>query len=91
MLVSILLSGCATPYQESGFRGGIKHVEIDEGRYKIEFTGNAYTSDAKAIDYANKKSDELCRNSFEILEEKMIGYGLFGEKPNLTRVIQCKN
>ena len=91
MFMGILLGGCATPYQESGYMGGIKHVEIDEGRYKIEFLGNSYTSDARARDHANRRSDELCRNGYEILEEKIVGYGLFGEKPNLTRVVQCKN
>jgi hypothetical protein len=36
--------GCATPYQQSGFRGGYQDAQIDSNTASVTFHGNAYTS-----------------------------------------------
>src|SRR5215469_2124146 len=35
---------CATPYQQSGFRGGYQDAQIDSNTASVTFHGNAYTS-----------------------------------------------
>ena len=39
-----VLSGCATPYQSTGYRGGYSETALGERKYIVEFDGNGYTS-----------------------------------------------
>src|SRR5208337_1181572 len=43
VLCVVLLSGCATPYKESGPMGGYSDMQIDHNTVKVSFRGNAYT------------------------------------------------
>lgn len=43
-LLFCFLAGCATPYQQRGFRGGYSDYRIDNNTFRVQFTGNAYTS-----------------------------------------------
>ena len=88
LFVAILLSGCATPYQSTGLAGGYEDVDLGGGRYKVTFVGNGYTSDGKAIEFARKRSDELCNGSFDTLEKNL--ESSFMGKPTVTLIIQCK-
>ena len=41
------LSSCATPYQQSGLRGGYKDAQVDSNTASVSFHGNAYTPKQK--------------------------------------------
>lgn len=43
-VVIIALVGCATPYQQNGFRGGFTDTQLDKNTFKVSFEGNGYTS-----------------------------------------------
>lgn len=52
------LAGCATPYQEMGFTGGVQATQITGDTFQVTARGNAYT-DADTIQrYALRKSAE---------------------------------
>lgn len=73
------LAGCATPYQEMGFLGGVEGVRITGDTAQITARGNAYTPPEIIQRYALRKAAELTVNA---------GYDLFeiqGEQ-NQTRV-----
>lgn len=88
LFAGILLAGCATPYQSTGLAGGFEDVDLGGGRYKVTFVGNGYTSDNKAIDYARQRSSELCKGSYDALEQNL--ESSFMGKPTVTLIIQCK-
>ncbi len=88
LFAGILLSGCATTYQSTGLTGGYEDVDLGGGRYKVTFVGNGYTSDNKAIEFARKRSGELCNGSFDTLEKNL--ESSFMGKPTVTLIIQCK-
>ena len=43
LVTAIALTGCATPYQTNGFRGGYSDVQLDSNTFNVEFRGNGYT------------------------------------------------
>lgn len=53
------LAACATPYGESGFRGGFNEVKLDDRVYQITFKGNAYTSGQRVADFSLLRAAEL--------------------------------
>lgn len=57
--LAICLTGCATPYQRDGLRGGYQEVQLDENVYRITFQGNGYTTPRKVTDYILLRSAEL--------------------------------
>jgi len=63
--LSVLLTACATPYQERGLRGGVTATPLNESVYEIRASGNYVTSGDQIKDFVLLKSAEICRdNSF---------------------------
>tara|TARA_B110000027_G_C16055121_1_gene271830 strand:- start:627 stop:920 length:294 start_codon:yes stop_codon:yes gene_type:complete len=89
IFAGILLSGCATTYQSTGLTGGYEDIDLGGGRYKVTFVGNGYTSDDRAIEFAKKRSSELCNGAFDTLEKNVESTSFMG-KPSVTLIIQCK-
>jgi hypothetical protein len=66
ILAVILLSSCATPYQNSGFAGGFEETKISENSYRVSFRGNGYSSSHRAVDFNLLRSAELTvRDGYE--------------------------
>jgi len=59
LLSSILLSGCATTYQSSGYSGGYSETQLDENVFKVAFRGNGYTGRERVADFTLLRSAEL--------------------------------
>jgi hypothetical protein len=55
------LAGCATPYQEMGFSGGVTAAQVSSDVYRISARGNGYTSDTAIQDYALLKAAETTK------------------------------
>ncbi len=55
----VLLGGCATGYQSTGFTGGYEHTRLDENVFVVNFRGNGYTSTQRAADFAMLRAAEL--------------------------------
>jgi len=53
------LSGCATPYQEMGFTGGVSGNRITKNTFQIVAQGNAYTDMATIQRYVLRRASEL--------------------------------
>jgi hypothetical protein len=62
-LTVAVTAGCATPYQEGGFTGGVSASPLSESIYEIRAQGNAFISTGKIQDYALLKSAEICRQN----------------------------
>ena len=60
LIISLLvLSGCATPYQDKGFTGGFEETRLDVDVYQIRFSGNGLTGEQRAFDFAFLRAAEL--------------------------------
>lgn len=55
-----MLSGCATPYQNSshGITGGYSNISVSNTVEKITFSGNGYLDASTAVDYGLLRSAE---------------------------------
>ena len=53
-----LLASCQTPYQESGFTGGVTASPITNDTYRISARGNGYTAANTIQDYVLLKAAE---------------------------------
>lgn len=73
--VLALLVACATPYQRAGKEGGKGYFDtkLQEGVYKVTFSGNEETGVDVANDYALLRAAEVCSEngykSFEIVSQ----------------------
>ena len=56
---SVILIGCSTPYQSSGFRGGFKETRLDDNSFMVDFRGNGFTSKERAYDFSLLRASEL--------------------------------
>ncbi len=59
LLLSVLLFGCATPYQPIGGNGGYYHKRLAEDVYSITFSGNGFTSHNRAYDFSLLRACEI--------------------------------
>lgn len=59
VLLSLLMSACATPYQSQGFTGGFSETQLDENVFQVTFRGNGYTSRERTADFTLLRSAEL--------------------------------
>ena len=59
IILVAMVSGCATPYQNEGFKGGYSEVALGDNVYQVAFSGNAYVSASKVADFALLRSAEL--------------------------------
>lgn len=60
LLIGLLLmiAGCATPYQEMGFMGGVAAAQMTDTTFRISGRGNGYTSSTVVNDYVILKAAE---------------------------------
>lgn len=58
-LLVFALTGCATPYQPQGERGGYSETQLAENVFKVSFDGNAYIGRETVSDYALLRSAEV--------------------------------
>jgi hypothetical protein len=69
----VTLSGCATAYQTKGSTGGFSETMLAPDTFKVQFSGNAYTSAERASDFAvlraADKSIELGCSYFGVVNE----------------------
>jgi hypothetical protein len=54
------LTGCATPYQKSGFTGGYTDKHLRDDLYFVEFAGNGVISRAQVAEYFYRRAREVC-------------------------------
>lgn len=54
--------GCATPYQQSGYRGGFTETRLAPDIFAISFAGNSFTSPERVSDFALLRTAELTLN-----------------------------
>ena len=54
----LVVTGCSTPYQSMGFRGGVEAQQITSDTYRIVARGNAYTSPTQIQDYTLLRAAE---------------------------------
>ena len=88
--ISLMLVGCATPYQPKGFRGGYDEVEVKPGVYFLTFEGNGYTGSGTVMKYWHQRAKELCEQrelEVDVLSAEAANQiaGTFGYQPSLTR------
>lgn len=60
----VLFYGCATPYQQKGFRGGYEEIALEDGVFLVTAEGNGYTSKTSVLNIAYRRAKELCPNGF---------------------------
>lgn len=58
-LIALIVAGCATPYQRSGLAGGFEETQLGENIFRVNFTGNGYTSKQRAQDFTLLRCAEL--------------------------------
>jgi hypothetical protein len=73
LAIVVALAGCATAYQERGFTGGFSETLLAPDTFKVQFSGNAYTTAERASDFvilrAADKSMELGCSYFGVANE----------------------
>ena len=93
----VALAGCTgpTPYQaRSPFQGGYADTALADGRYRVEFQGNGYTSLEAAYDHAYRRAQELCeadgakRAAVVDADQEMIEFGGH-RQPEVVMTIRC--
>jgi hypothetical protein len=59
--LSLLLAACSTPYQEMGFRGGVRSDQVTANTYRIVANGNSFTGRRAIQDYTLLKAAETTK------------------------------
>jgi len=59
----LILQGCATSYQKTGFSGGYSETQLDENVFTVSFRGNGYTRRERVADFTLLRSAELTLES----------------------------
>jgi hypothetical protein len=65
ILLGVLLTGCATPYQPKGFKGGYSDFVVRDGVYGITVNGNGYTGRDTLMQYWHRRARELCGGDYD--------------------------
>lgn len=55
----VLVAGCATSYQVSGYAGGYTHRRLAEDVFSVSFNGNGFTSEKRAKDFCLLRCAEV--------------------------------
>jgi hypothetical protein len=89
ILLSLLLVGCATTYQEEGFfSNGFTDSKIADDTFIITFRANEFTSEEDVLAFALHRSADVTLHSgyryFVIHDEKS-----YLHKPSVRFTIQC--
>lgn len=58
VVAALALASCATPYQETGFRGGVSAQRIDETTLQVSASGNGMTNVATIQQFLLRRSAE---------------------------------
>lgn len=103
MLVAaaVLLSGCPTPYQRMGFRGGVAESPLGGGRWMIRVEVNSYTSRSTAVEYTYRRAAELCPHGFDPIDADRSSRNFYATfdggrtvqnmpKSSASLVVQCR-
>jgi hypothetical protein len=61
IVLLIAAGGCATPYQQRGFRGGYSDARIGQDTVLVSFKGNGYTSKERVQLYLLYRCAEVTR------------------------------
>lgn len=71
---TLLIAGCATPYQPSGLTGGYKETLLAPDIVRITVEGNGYTSRDRVQDFALLRASEMALQSgypyFAVINER---------------------
>jgi len=59
LALTVLVAGCATPYQRAGLTGGFAETQLQENIFTVYFRGNGYTSRERCSDFALLRCAEL--------------------------------
>lgn len=74
LILTSLLTACATPYQSTGLRGGYSDTQLSSNTFQIYFRGNGYTSQHRSNDFALLHAAQLTIdhgfNYFTVSDEK---------------------
>ena len=66
MLLSLLLCGCVTPYQRSGYSGGFSEMKLSADLFEVNFRGNGYTGQSTVKRYFLRRCAEVAlENGFD--------------------------
>ena len=57
--VVLFVTGCATSYQSSGPTGGYGDTQLAPDAFRVVFSGNAYSTDEQAQDYALLRASQV--------------------------------
>lgn len=60
VLLPLLFTACATPYQASGALGGYSEKKIADNKYELQFLGNKYTDMNVIHEFWSRRASELC-------------------------------
>lgn len=67
--VPLLLAGCATAYQPSGFTGGFDETRLSDTMFEVRFLGNGYTTSARSSQFVLRRCAELAlENGYRYFE-----------------------
>lgn len=58
VILGLGLAGCATPYQESGFLGGVSAMQVSSDTFVISGRGNGFTDSQTIQRYVMRKAAE---------------------------------
>lgn len=59
LFLGLILTGCATGYQPTGFGGGYTDLQLGADLFRVAFRGNGYTSAERAADFALLRAAEV--------------------------------
>lgn len=59
LLLTSLLTACATPYQSTGLRGGYSDTQLSDNTFQVYFRGNGLTSQHRSNDFALLHASQL--------------------------------
>src|SRR6516225_5090710 len=63
LLLFLVLTACATPYQNMGFMGGVEAQRMTADTYRIVARGNGYTGATTIQDYTMLKAAETTKQA----------------------------
>lgn len=79
IIVFIFFSNCSTPYQPKGLLGGYSEELIEDGIYKVKFSGNQHAKIEKVQKYLLYRCAEITIENeydyFQIIDELYISKG----------------
>lgn len=78
IFVTLLITGCATPYQEMGYSGGFESNWLAPDVLTVDVKGNGFTDDRRVKDYALLQAAERAQEAgyryFTIISNKNNGH-----------------